>query len=100
MISCLYTPLTSVSVRLSCLRYFRNPFWCGDIPNWINTNLRPQDNPQYSETKCIASVCDIVNDSLPQHVPENGIDVAMLIFVLSAIAPEKMTTVMLKIKQV
>ena len=59
-----------------------------------------QENPQYSETKCIASVCDIVNESVPQHVPQNGIDVAMLIFVMSAIAPEKMNAVMLKIKQV
>jgi hypothetical protein len=72
----------------------------GTFPTESNTNLRSQDNPQYSETKCIASVCDIVNDPLPQHVPEGGIDVAMLIFVMSAIAPEKMNAVMLKLKQV
>jgi methyltransferase-like protein 6 len=70
----------------------------GTFPTESNTNLRSQDNPQYSETKCIASVCDIVNDPLPQHVPEGGIDVAMLIFVMSAIAPEKMNAVHAKAK--
>ena len=44
--------------------------------------------------------CDIVNDDLTNQMPEEVVDVATMIFVLSAIHPEKMAVVLRKIYRV
>uniref|UniRef100_A0A3B3SSI1 tRNA N(3)-cytidine methyltransferase n=1 Tax=Paramormyrops kingsleyae TaxID=1676925 RepID=A0A3B3SSI1_9TELE len=47
-------------------------------------------NPLYHEKCCKAFQCDLTKDDLAASIPEGSVDVATLIFVLSAIHPEKM----------
>lgn len=45
-------------------------------------------------------VCDITTDSLCQTLTENSVDLVLMIFVLSAIAPDKMATALKNIFRV
>lgn len=49
-----------------------------------------KQNPRYSPERCCAFQSDLTKDDLREHVPENGVDVVTLIFVLSAVHPDKM----------
>ena len=42
-------------------------------------------------------MCDLVHEELPEEIGENTIDIALLVFVLSAIDPSNMATVMKKV---
>lgn len=44
--------------------------------------------------------CDLTKDDLLENIPPNSVDVAMLIFVLSAVHPEKMHLVLSNIYNV
>jgi len=55
-----------------------------------------QENPEYNEKRCKAFVCDPTCEPLPEEIPDNSVDAVLLIFVLSAISPEKMGTVLKK----
>ena len=44
--------------------------------------------------------CDLTSDNLLSHVPECSVDIATLVFVLSAIHPDKMLAVLQNIIQV
>ncbi|XP_051871850.1 tRNA N(3)-methylcytidine methyltransferase METTL6 isoform X3 [Pristis pectinata] len=47
-------------------------------------------NRLYNSERCKAFQCDLTKDDLLENVPPDSVDVVMLIFVLSAIHPEKM----------
>lgn len=47
-------------------------------------------NPSYNTNTCKAFQCDLTKDNLTENVPTESVDVATLIFVLSAIHPDKM----------
>jgi len=49
-----------------------------------------KENPLYDAARCCAFQSDITTDDLCQNVPENSVDLVTMIFVLSAIHPEKM----------
>uniref|UniRef100_A0A3B4EC15 tRNA N(3)-cytidine methyltransferase n=1 Tax=Pygocentrus nattereri TaxID=42514 RepID=A0A3B4EC15_PYGNA len=49
-----------------------------------------KQNPLYCPERCQAFQCDLTKDDLRATVPEASLDVATLIFVLSAIHPDKM----------
>ncbi|XP_063098473.1 tRNA N(3)-methylcytidine methyltransferase METTL2A isoform X2 [Cavia porcellus] len=49
-----------------------------------------QTNSEYDPSRCFAFVHDLCDEDQSYPVPENSIDVIVLIFVLSAIVPEKM----------
>ncbi|XP_036435476.1 tRNA N(3)-methylcytidine methyltransferase METTL6 [Colossoma macropomum] len=49
-----------------------------------------KQNPLYCPDRCLAFQCDLTKDDLRATVPEESLDVATLIFVLSAIHPDKM----------
>ncbi|KAL7886999.1 hypothetical protein AOLI_G00047200 [Acnodon oligacanthus] len=49
-----------------------------------------KQNPLYCPERCLAFQCDLTKDDLRATVPEASLDVATLIFVLSAIHPDKM----------
>ncbi|KAG8572813.1 hypothetical protein GDO81_012172 [Engystomops pustulosus] len=49
-----------------------------------------KQNSSYNPDTCKAFQCDLTTDSLTDSVPEDSVDVATLIFVLSAIHPDKM----------
>ena len=55
----------------------------------FNVNLK-QDNAAYDPTRINAFQCDLTQDDLKQHIPECNVDVVTMLFVLSAIHPDKM----------
>ena len=48
---------------------------------------------KYDEKKIKAFQCDITTDTVHQHIPANSLDIISMIFVLSAITPEKFDSV-------
>lgn len=59
-----------------------------------------KQNPLYDTERCKVFQCDLTKDDLLDHVPPGSVDVVMLIFVLSAIHPEKMHLVLENIYKV
>jgi len=51
---------------------------------------------QRGEDTCVAHVCDVTKDPLPTEL-DDGCDLVLVLFCLSAISPEKMQTVMTKL---
>ncbi|XP_063054583.1 tRNA N(3)-methylcytidine methyltransferase METTL6 [Engraulis encrasicolus] len=49
-----------------------------------------KQNSLYSPERCLAFQCDLTKDDLRDNIPAESVDVATLIFVLSAIHPDKM----------
>nr|XP_033785936.1 tRNA N(3)-methylcytidine methyltransferase METTL6 isoform X2 [Geotrypetes seraphini] len=49
-----------------------------------------KQNPLYNTERCKVFQCDLTKDDLLDNIPEHSVDVVTLIFVLSAIHPEKM----------
>ncbi|XP_061604271.1 tRNA N(3)-methylcytidine methyltransferase METTL2 [Phyllopteryx taeniolatus] len=47
-------------------------------------------NPEYDAGRCLAFVCDLSDDCATYPVPDGSLDVVVLIFVLSALHPDKM----------
>lgn len=50
-----------------------------------------KENKLYNETTCHAFVCDITREELSNHIPLESVNIATMIFVLSAIHPDKMS---------
>ena len=46
-------------------------------------------NAEYDTARCKAFVCDIANEDLRENVPEGSVDFITMLFVLSAIHPDK-----------
>ncbi|XP_068586011.1 tRNA N(3)-methylcytidine methyltransferase METTL6 [Cebidichthys violaceus] len=57
-------------------------------------------NPLYRPERCRAFQCDLTEDDLRGNVPEGGVDVVTLIFVLSAVHPDKMKLALQNISRV
>jgi methyltransferase-like protein 6 len=48
-----------------------------------------KENPLYDEAKMKAFTCDITSDTILEEIPSESLDIITMIFVLSAIHPEK-----------
>uniref|UniRef100_UPI003AB03050 tRNA N(3)-methylcytidine methyltransferase METTL6 isoform X1 n=1 Tax=Centroberyx gerrardi TaxID=166262 RepID=UPI003AB03050 len=59
-----------------------------------------KQNPLYRPERCSAFQCDLIRDDLRENVPEGSVDVVTLIFVLSAIHPDKMRLALENISRV
>ncbi|ELR22568.1 methyltransferase domain containing protein [Acanthamoeba castellanii str. Neff] len=60
-----------------------------------------KSNPEYDESRCQAFVCDITEDSAwPSQIKDNSVDLVTMIFVLSAISPERMANVVRNIARI
>jgi len=53
-----------------------------------------KSNPLYDDTRCLAFQCDLTKDDLVETVKGNSIDIVTMLFVLSAILPNKMEKVL------
>ncbi|XP_062517455.1 tRNA N(3)-methylcytidine methyltransferase METTL6-like [Corticium candelabrum] len=51
-----------------------------------------KDHPLYDESRVHAFQCDVTRDKLDEHVTVDCIDIATLVFVLSSVHPDKMST--------
>ncbi|XP_076827628.1 tRNA N(3)-cytidine methyltransferase METTL6 [Brachyhypopomus gauderio] len=49
-----------------------------------------KENPLYRSERCLAFQCDLTKDDLQATIPAESLDVVTLVFVLSAIHPDKM----------
>ena len=59
----------------------------------------PQDHPSYDESRCSAFHADVTK-SLSDNIPDSSVDMATMIFVLSAIHPDKMVLALRNVLQV
>ena len=59
-----------------------------------------KENELYDSKRCCAFQCDITETELTSHIARDTIDIATLIFVLSAISPKKMQRSLQNIFQV
>jgi len=59
-----------------------------------------QTHPDFEAGRCTAFVSDLTKDDLPPSIPPDSIDIILLIFVMSALAPEHMLTVLTKLHRV
>nr|XP_005911621.1 PREDICTED: methyltransferase-like protein 6 isoform X4 [Bos mutus] len=59
-----------------------------------------EQNPLYDTERCKVFQCDLTKDDLLEHVPPESLDVVTLIFVLSAVHPDKMHLVLQNIYKV
>uniref|UniRef100_A0A8C0CAP2 Methyltransferase like 6 n=1 Tax=Balaenoptera musculus TaxID=9771 RepID=A0A8C0CAP2_BALMU len=59
-----------------------------------------EQNPLYDTERCKVFQCDLTKDDLLEHMPPESVDVVMLIFVLSAVHPDKMHLVLQNIYKV
>uniref|UniRef100_A0A3Q2NWY8 tRNA N(3)-cytidine methyltransferase n=1 Tax=Fundulus heteroclitus TaxID=8078 RepID=A0A3Q2NWY8_FUNHE len=57
-------------------------------------------NPLYCPERCCAFQCDLTKDRLTDNVPESSVDVVTLIFVLSAVHPDKMKLALENVSEV
>uniref|UniRef100_A0A1J3IFL1 Methyltransferase-like protein 6 n=2 Tax=Noccaea caerulescens TaxID=107243 RepID=A0A1J3IFL1_NOCCA len=55
---------------------------------------------EYTETRVCAFPCDLTGDGLDTHISPSSVDIVTMIFVLSAVSPEKMPFVLQNIKKV
>ncbi|XP_057593814.1 tRNA N(3)-methylcytidine methyltransferase METTL6 isoform X1 [Hippopotamus amphibius kiboko] len=59
-----------------------------------------KQNPLYDTERCRVFQCDLTKDDLLEHVPPESVDVVTLIFVLSAVHPDKMHLILQNIYKV
>ncbi|KAL3831639.1 hypothetical protein ACJMK2_023367 [Sinanodonta woodiana] len=59
-----------------------------------------KEHPQYDAERCTVFHCDATKDNLTSHILPNSVDLATMIFVLSAIHPDKMIDVLKNVFQV
>ncbi|XP_062993477.1 tRNA N(3)-methylcytidine methyltransferase METTL2-like [Elgaria multicarinata webbii] len=58
-----------------------------------------QAHPEYDTSRCFAFVHDLCEQQMPFPMPDESLDVVVLIFVLSAILPEKMQCIINRLSQ-
>ena len=59
-----------------------------------------QSHPEYTEKRYSAFVCDITTDPLSSRLGETSVDIALMIFVLSAVSPANMVPALKNVFQV
>ncbi|XP_062925867.1 tRNA N(3)-methylcytidine methyltransferase METTL6 isoform X5 [Mobula hypostoma] len=68
--------------------FFKDRHWT--TREFEELNACRDQNHLYESERCKVFQCDLTKDDLLENVPADSVDVVMLIFVLSAIHPEKM----------
>ncbi|XP_051922461.1 tRNA N(3)-methylcytidine methyltransferase METTL6 isoform X3 [Hippocampus zosterae] len=74
--------------KRNATNFFKDRHWTSREFDELKTCRRK--NPLCHPERCAVFQCDLTRDDLRDNVPEGCVDAAMLIFVLSAIHPDKM----------
>ncbi|KAF3447555.1 hypothetical protein FNV43_RR12741 [Rhamnella rubrinervis] len=69
---------------------------CDFSPRAVNLVKTHKD---FTEAHVSAFVCDLTVDDLTDHIPPSSVDIVTMIFVLSAVAPEKMPLVLQNVQK-
>ncbi|XP_037824979.1 tRNA N(3)-methylcytidine methyltransferase METTL6-like [Lucilia sericata] len=77
--------------ELEALGQLNNYFYACDFSPRAVEFVR--SNPKYDENKIKAFQCDITTQTIHDNIPAESLDIISMIFVLSAITPEKFDTV-------
>lgn len=83
----LISPVTKLSNRIHLVIMF--------VVSTDNAISLVKSNASYAEGRCTAFVCDLVKDQVPEAV--SRIDVAFMVFFLSALSPATMRTAVEKV---
>ncbi|XP_052794446.1 tRNA N(3)-methylcytidine methyltransferase METTL6-like [Mya arenaria] len=59
-----------------------------------------KENAKYDSSRCLAFHCDVTEDNIGEYVLDSSVDVATMIFVLSAIHPDKMLAALKNVAKV
>ncbi|ELK25323.1 Methyltransferase-like protein 6 [Myotis davidii] len=78
--------------------FFKDRHWT--IREFEELRSCREQNPLYDTERCKVFQCDLTKDDLMEHVPPESVDVVLLIFVLSAVHPDKMHLVLQNIYKV
>ncbi|KAK9273661.1 hypothetical protein L1049_018471 [Liquidambar formosana] len=70
---------------------------CDFSPRAVNLVKTHKD---FTETRVSAFVCDLTVDDLSQQISPSSVDIVTMIFVLSAVSPEKMPLVLQNIRKI
>ncbi|KAF3446068.1 hypothetical protein FNV43_RR11247 [Rhamnella rubrinervis] len=70
---------------------------CDFSPRAVNLVKTHKD---FTEAHVSAFVCDLTVDDLTDHIPPSSVDIVTMIFVLSAVAPEKMPLVLQNVRKI
>ncbi|KAM7343197.1 tRNA N(3)-cytidine methyltransferase METTL6 [Cochliomyia hominivorax] len=84
--------------ELEALGQLNNYFYACDFSPRAVEFVRK--NPKYDENKIKAFQCDLTTDMLHEYIPANTLDIISMIFVLSAITPEKFDIVIKNLRKV
>lgn len=84
--------------ELESLGQLNNYFYACDFSPRAVEFVR--SNPKYNENKIKAFQCDITTDTINEHISPNTLDIISMIFVLSAITPEKFDSVIKNLHKV
>ncbi|XP_062020234.1 uncharacterized protein LOC133736666 [Rosa rugosa] len=70
---------------------------CDFSPNAVNLVKKHKD---FTESRVNAFVCDLTIDDLSKQISPSSVDIVTMIFVLSAVSPEKMSLVVQNIRKI
>ncbi|KAH7523836.1 hypothetical protein FEM48_Zijuj06G0054400 [Ziziphus jujuba var. spinosa] len=70
---------------------------CDFSPRAVNLVKTRKD---FTDKRISAFVCDLTLDDLRDHIPPSSVDIVTMIFVLSAVSPEKMSLVVQNVQKV
>ena len=59
-----------------------------------------QEHQLYNDARMKVFQCDLTQDELSTIIPADSVDIVLLLFVLSSITPDKMTSVLTNISKV
>uniref|UniRef100_A0A2K6F385 Methyltransferase 6, tRNA N3-cytidine n=1 Tax=Propithecus coquereli TaxID=379532 RepID=A0A2K6F385_PROCO len=84
--------------RRNSINFFKDRHWT--TREFEELRSCREQNPLYNTERCKVFQCDLTKDDLLDHVPPESVDVVLLIFVLSAVHPDKMHLVLQNVYKV
>ncbi|WAR00683.1 METL6-like protein [Mya arenaria] len=78
-------------------KFFKDRHW---TQREFEELAQAKENAKYDSSRCLAFHCDVTEDNIGEYVLDSSVDVATMIFVLSAIHPDKMLAALKNVAKV